>query len=69
MHLGFRKGVDAVPMGMQTELKTELVAIIGGKTRCKLFNYINGKTIIRPEISKQIEAVFAKYSLFDIWDR
>lgn len=70
MHRGFRKGVEAVPLGKQKDLQMALVAVIGGKTRCKLFNYINGKTIIQPNISKKIERIFDNFGLppGEIWD-
>lgn len=70
MHRGFRKGVEAVPLGKQKDLQMALVAIIGGKTRCKLFNYVNGKTIIQPHVAKKIEKVFGQFNLppGEIWD-
>lgn len=70
MHRGFRKGVDAVPLGKQKDLKTALTAIIGGKTHCKLFYYVNGKTVIQPKVAKKIEKVFIRFDISpsDIWD-
>lgn len=70
MHRGFRKGVQAVPLGKQKDLQIALVSVIGGKTRCKLFNYVNGRTIIQPNISKKIENIFSKFDLSpsEIWD-
>lgn len=70
MHRGFRKGVDAIPLGKQKDLQSALASVIGGKTRCKVFNYINGRTIIQPKVAKKIEKVFSRFDISpgEIWD-
>lgn len=69
MHRGFRKGVDAVPSGSSAKLKVRLKKLIGG-SRSKLFYYINGYTIIQPEMSVKIEQIFSSYGIEPerIWD-
>lgn len=70
MHRGFRRGMNAVTLGDMPKLRQDLRKVIGGKTNCKMFYYINGNTISRKDMSRKIERVFSKYGVTPdrIWD-
>lgn len=69
-HRGFRRGYNMVTIGQQNELRWKLRNLIGGKTRAKLYYWMTGATIIQPEMSREIEHIFAKYGIEpkDVWD-
>jgi len=70
MHRGFKRGYRSVAMGDIQQLRKELKKVIGGKTDCKMQYYINGTTIVRQDIAKKIERIFAKRGIKpeEIWD-
>ncbi len=74
MHRGFKKGIrqaaKRLPLVDYRKLRTDLRKVIGGETGSKVQYYINGKTIVYPDVAQAIEKAFKKRKINpdDIWD-
>lgn len=70
MHRGFNRGILAVSLGNQDELRHRLTLLIGG-TPSKFNYWKNGQTVINQEDATKIEIIFADYGVKPehIWDK
>ena len=63
----FRKGWLHLDPQHQDAVKTAIMQVLDVNTYASFLNYKNGKREMKKSQANEVEAIFAKYDVLDIW--
>ena len=63
----FRKGYDQLMYKDRNKVRSEIMEILGLSTPQSFYLRLSGKIVSKLNEAEAIEAVFAKYSITEVW--